>query len=131
MEEVRRLRQERGWTQTELAFYSGLAPSVISQIETGKRDPSASTLRKLAKALGVEVRDLFPLEQPRLPDLKTGEAYFVPLEEGEEEDTVTFRIYHVRLLDRSEPILQAMREASPEEVRRLREQLEKAGRGSA
>src|SRR5215204_4681306 len=60
MEEVRRLRQEKGWNQTELAFHAGLAPSVISQIENGKRDPSAGTLKKLASALGVSVGELFP-----------------------------------------------------------------------
>lgn len=60
MREVRQLRLARGWNQTELAFHAGLAPSVISQIENGKRDPSAGTLRKLASALGVEVADLFP-----------------------------------------------------------------------
>jgi transcriptional regulator with XRE-family HTH domain len=63
MQEVRRLRRERGWTQTQLAFHSGLAPSVISQIENDKRNPSASTLRKLARALDVEVADLFPKDQ--------------------------------------------------------------------
>ena len=67
MEEVRRLRQERGWNQTELAFRSRLAPSVISQIENGKRDPSAGTLKKLAKAFEVEVADLFPKGQAPLP----------------------------------------------------------------
>ena len=67
MQEVRRLRQERGWNQTELAFRSRLAPSVISQIENGKRDPSAGTLKKLAKALEVEVADLFPKAQSPLP----------------------------------------------------------------
>lgn len=67
MMEVRRLRQARGWNQTELAYHSGLAPSVISQIENGKRDPSAGTLRKLAKALEVGVPDLFPKAQPSLP----------------------------------------------------------------
>ncbi len=60
MLEVRRLREERGWKQTELAFHAGLTPSVISQIENGKRDPSARTMRKLAEGLGVEVADLFP-----------------------------------------------------------------------
>lgn len=60
MLDVRRLRLERGWNQTELAFHAKLAPSVISQIENGKREPSASTLRKLATALKVEVGDLFP-----------------------------------------------------------------------
>jgi transcriptional regulator with XRE-family HTH domain len=65
--EVKRLRQEREWNQTELAYHAGLAPSVISQIENGKRDPSARTLRKLAAALGVEVGDLFPKAQAPLP----------------------------------------------------------------
>jgi len=58
--EVKRLRQLREWNQTELAYHAGLAPSVISQIENEKRNPSARTLRKLAKALDVEVADLFP-----------------------------------------------------------------------
>jgi transcriptional regulator with XRE-family HTH domain len=65
--EVKRLRQAREWNQTELAYHAGLAPSVISQIENGKRDPSARTLRKLAEALNVEVGDLFPKGQAPLP----------------------------------------------------------------
>jgi transcriptional regulator with XRE-family HTH domain len=59
MEEVRRLRLEKGWNQNELAFHADLAPSVISLVETGSRDPNATTLRKLARALGVEIPDLF------------------------------------------------------------------------
>ncbi len=59
MEEVRRLRREKGWNQNELAFHADLAPSVISLLETGKREPNASTLRKLATALDVEIPDLF------------------------------------------------------------------------
>jgi transcriptional regulator with XRE-family HTH domain len=60
MLEVREMRKAREWTQTELAYHARLAPSVISQIENGKRDPSGSTLRKLAGAFEVEVADLFP-----------------------------------------------------------------------
>lgn len=60
MEEVRRLREGKGWNQTELAYHAGLAPSVISQIENGKRSPSARTLEKLAGALDVSVGELFP-----------------------------------------------------------------------
>jgi transcriptional regulator with XRE-family HTH domain len=59
MEEVRRLRLEKGWNQNELAFHADLAPSVISLVETGKREPNATTLRKLADALGVDIPDLF------------------------------------------------------------------------
>jgi transcriptional regulator with XRE-family HTH domain len=43
--------------------------SGISQIETGTRNPSVTTLSKIAEALGVEVTDLFPKEQAPLPDL--------------------------------------------------------------
>jgi transcriptional regulator with XRE-family HTH domain len=59
VDEVRRLRLEKGWSQNELAYHARLAPSVISLIETGKRDPNATTLRKLADALDVRVPDLF------------------------------------------------------------------------
>ena len=70
MLEVKRLRLAREWNQTELAFHAGLAPSVISEIENGKRDPSARTLRKLAGALEVDVADLFPKGQAPLPDFE-------------------------------------------------------------
>ena len=76
MLEIKRLRQQKEWNQTELAYHAGLAPSVISQIENGKRDPSARTLRKLAEALSVEVADLFPKGQAPLPL-----DYAPPLEE--------------------------------------------------
>jgi transcriptional regulator with XRE-family HTH domain len=68
--EVKQLRLAREWNQTELAFHAGLAPSVISEIENGKRDPSARTLRKLAEALKVDVADLFPKGQAPLPDFE-------------------------------------------------------------
>jgi transcriptional regulator with XRE-family HTH domain len=65
--EVKQLRLAREWNQTELAYHAGLAPSVISEIENGKRDPSARTLRKLADAFEVDVADLFPKAQAPLP----------------------------------------------------------------
>ncbi len=58
--EIRRLREGRGWTGAQLAVYSGMAPSAISQIETGRRSPNTSSLAKIARALEVEVVDLFP-----------------------------------------------------------------------
>lgn len=58
--EIRRLREERGWSQAKLAAGADMAVSGISQIETGVRSPSAATLTKLARAFGVEVADLFP-----------------------------------------------------------------------
>ena len=57
---IRRLREGRGWTGAQLAVYAGMAPSAVSQIETGKRSPNTGSLAKIARALEVELADLFP-----------------------------------------------------------------------
>ncbi len=60
-----RLKEERlrnGWSQKDLARESKINVDTISGIETGQHEPRPSTLRKLAKALSIEVRDLF--EEP-------------------------------------------------------------------
>jgi transcriptional regulator with XRE-family HTH domain len=62
-EEVKRLRQAKGWTQEQLAVYAGSSQPTVNLLEAGKRNPSASTLEKLARALEVEVVDLFPKPQ--------------------------------------------------------------------
>jgi transcriptional regulator with XRE-family HTH domain len=67
--QIRRLRKAKGWTVAQLAVYAGMSPSAVSQIETGHRSPTAGSMSKLAEALGVEVRDFFPLEQVPLPNL--------------------------------------------------------------
>ena len=65
---IRRLRDEKGWNQTELGFRAGASPSIISLIENGKRNPSTATLAKIAEALGVEVVDLFPKRPSSSPE---------------------------------------------------------------
>lgn len=50
---VQRIRRERGWSQEELAFESGLHRTYISGIERGARNPTILVLGKLAEALGV------------------------------------------------------------------------------
>lgn len=65
--EIKRLREERGWTQAQLAVYAESSQPTVNQVESGKRNPSTRTLQKLAEALGVEVADLFPKAEPRLP----------------------------------------------------------------
>jgi transcriptional regulator with XRE-family HTH domain len=63
---IRRLREERGLNQAQLAVSVGTGPSAISQIENGRRNPNSETLAKLARALEVEVADLFPKVQAPL-----------------------------------------------------------------
>ncbi len=60
MEELKRLRRSKGLTQQELAKQSGVSQYTITEVETGRREPRPSTLRKLAEALDVEVADFFP-----------------------------------------------------------------------
>jgi transcriptional regulator with XRE-family HTH domain len=76
-EEVKRLRQAKGWTQEQLAVYAGSSQPTVNLLEAGKRNPSASTLEKLARALEVEVVELFPklqTPQPSLEDAAQSEA---------------------------------------------------------
>ena len=76
----------------------------------------------------LKLEDLPEEARTQLAERGFSDPYFVPLEEGEEEDTVTLEFRYVRLLEEDAPILKAMRQASPEEVEKIRQQLEKAGR---
>lgn len=50
---VQRLRYERGWSQEDLAFESGLHRTYVSGIERGVRNPTVTIVAKLAKTFGV------------------------------------------------------------------------------
>lgn len=50
-DKIRRLREQRNLTQTELARYSGIHQSDISKIEAGRRRLGMKCARKLSKAL--------------------------------------------------------------------------------
>ena len=55
---LRRLRRERALSQQDLERITGLAQATLSDLEGGKRGARASTLRRLAEALGVEPKEL-------------------------------------------------------------------------
>lgn len=57
---IRAKRQERNMTQDELSHKCGFYRTYINMIETSRRTPSSYTLYKIAKALKVEVDDLYP-----------------------------------------------------------------------
>lgn len=56
---IAQLREERGWSQAELAHRTGLRIATISAFENGKGNPKLSTLQDLAAAFNVPVLDLF------------------------------------------------------------------------
>ncbi len=60
---IRMLREQRGLSQRELARLSDLSSNTLSLIERSKTSPTASTLQKLAAALGVSVSALFEAGQ--------------------------------------------------------------------
>jgi len=62
-ERLREVRQGRGVSVRALARELGVSASLISQIETGKSQPSVSTLYGMTTALGVSVEDVFASAQ--------------------------------------------------------------------
>ena len=59
---IRQLRTGRGMTLDELAAAVERAPSQLSMIETGKREPKLTLLRTIARALGVSIDALLEAE---------------------------------------------------------------------
>lgn len=57
-ENIKRIRKERGLTQDELGNLVNLSGVAIMRYEKGQREPRQDTLIKIAKALGVHLRDL-------------------------------------------------------------------------
>jgi ribosome-binding protein aMBF1 (putative translation factor) len=62
-ERLRRLRAERALSLRALAQMSGVSYDTINKLELGRRPAHASTIRKLANALGVEPRELMKREE--------------------------------------------------------------------
>jgi HTH-type transcriptional regulator / antitoxin HipB len=52
---VRELRQECGWTQTELAARANVSRSFVADVETGKATVEAAKLFDVFQALGFDV----------------------------------------------------------------------------
>jgi transcriptional regulator with XRE-family HTH domain len=56
---VRQIRESKGMTTRSLAREAGVSTETIYSIEHGKRQPSVTTLDKIARALDVEAKDFF------------------------------------------------------------------------
>ena len=55
---VRRIREQKGITQEQLAELSGFSQQYLSGLERGLRNPTIVTLYELAQTLGVSHVDL-------------------------------------------------------------------------
>ncbi|NWJ52349.1 MAG: helix-turn-helix transcriptional regulator [Bacteroidetes bacterium] len=60
--QLKRIRIRENFTQSQLAFESGLTLSQIARIETARINPTLSTVFRLARTLNVPLTDLFNFE---------------------------------------------------------------------
>mgnify|MGYP002251364070 CR=1 FL=1 len=63
---LRRLRAERGLSQTALAHTLGISPSYLNQIEQNQRPLTVSVLLKISQTLGVDVQQFSEDDEARL-----------------------------------------------------------------
>ena len=58
-EKVRSLRKEKGFSQEELSFKAGLHRTYIGMIERAEKNITLINIEKIAKALEVNIKNLF------------------------------------------------------------------------
>ena len=84
---LRKARQDAGLTLRELGRRLGVSPSFLSQMETGKSQPSVATLYSLTQMLDISIDRLFEAEpgelsrEPLADTADAAEAHPDPLEE--------------------------------------------------
>ncbi len=55
---IRAVRDERGATQEQIASDAGITVGTYARVERGQANPTWTTLRRIAAALGVSVSEL-------------------------------------------------------------------------
>ncbi len=56
---VQRLRREKDLSQEELAHRAEIHQTYLSGVERGRRNPSVEVLERIAKALNIDIEQLF------------------------------------------------------------------------
>ena len=56
--QIKQLRKRRGWTLEQLAEFSGVSRSMLSQVERGAANPTLTVAFRIAKAFDVSLGDL-------------------------------------------------------------------------
>ncbi|MDO8886686.1 helix-turn-helix transcriptional regulator [Candidatus Oleimmundimicrobium sp.] len=103
---LKKQREKKGLSIRALAKYSDVSDSFLSQIELGKRFPSAKVLRKLARPLGVK-EEILMREAGYLPEMVREESAkygveCVDVSKLSEEDKRLVRDMIVRLEEKRE-----------------------------
>lgn len=72
-EQMKKVRKEAGFTQSQLAFEAGIPLSQVARIETAQINPTISTVFAISRALDVPLTTIFNFS---LPDNKKTEKNF-------------------------------------------------------
>ncbi|MDW3182654.1 MAG: helix-turn-helix transcriptional regulator [Roseobacter sp.] len=56
---IQRIRREKELSQEDVAHRANIHQTYLSGVETGKRNPSILVVERIAKALGVDVSEIF------------------------------------------------------------------------
>lgn len=130
---IRHLRTARGMTLDELGAAIGRAPSQVSLLENGKREPKFGQLQAVARALGASLDDLLSPEAPSRRD-----ALEIELERAQRgplfdalglrpvrvgKSLPTDALETIVALERELQRLHTERAATPEEARRANAEL--------
>lgn len=55
---LRKMREDRGWSQYDLAKESKISRSYLAELETGNRNPTLVSMMKLAKFYKISLSEL-------------------------------------------------------------------------
>lgn len=89
-QKLKRLRQEKNWSQEKLAEKIGVKRLAIGNYESGQTKPSAETLQKIAEIFGVSIDYLLSDESKKHTEVeikdKTFIEYISEIEQMSEEE---------------------------------------------
>jgi transcriptional regulator with XRE-family HTH domain len=96
---LRELRADHGMSVSELARLTGLGKGTLSELESGRRNPTLQTLYAVTTALGVPLSAVLPPGEVQQPDAApiSGEAIDAVLIDRFEDAGSTTELYRVRL----------------------------------
>ncbi len=90
----------RGWSLSSLAARAGLGKATLSEIESGRRNPTLETLYAIAAQLQIGLSELLTerrRSRRRAPDVVRGRAVEASLVAAYRDDSATTEIYRLRI----------------------------------
>lgn len=67
---IKDIRKDKSISQEQLAEKTGLDRTFISLIETGKRNPTLTSICKLSKGLNITTSELFKLYETKIEEIE-------------------------------------------------------------